>query len=278
MEKNVSCKVLYLVCSMTVGFSWGCPRAEAVRLTTDEVFPHDLFTAPLSVSRVPPVKLLGLPKELLLTIFQQPVAKRLEMLQSLRSVCKYFKDLLDGSDLLVPAWNKSLSTEKMRGIKETLTPFLAFVRRLQSFQLNVELPRSVLSGMRQLIEKNPFPVTYFAFKGEAPGGKWSDIEKIFKYLSCTGSVEKLKITAIPQIQTVQTSPLEVFSGQFLDKSLENLSDLEIVMLKIPTALPVRYTLDLPPATKRLILKTNVAFDLTQSGKPAKRVKVEQKRI
>lgn len=266
MYKNYFIRHFLCVGLTLIGFSTNKLEATKLTLTTTEAFPHDLIDPPCTQK---------IPNEILLTIFQVPMKGHLELLKNLRSVCKNFKQLID-ENLIVPTWKNKLTRKNMKKIKEELSAFLDFSKQREAFQLNVELPGRVISGLRQLIEKTPFPVTYLAFEGEAWGKKQGDIEIIFSYLTKTSKLEQLKISSNIQYGPLETTPLKFLSNPFLKRNIDGIKKLDIFMLKIPSRLPINFALNLPASVETLSLETNVIFNITQDG--TKRLKLEHKKI
>ncbi|MGL5720419.1 MAG: F-box protein [Alphaproteobacteria bacterium] len=248
-------------------------RVNQLSLTTDEIFPHDLIASPLNT----PQKIPYVPNEIWLSIFQIPGEKHLELLKNLRLVCKNFRKLID-KNLIVPTWKNNLAHKTMKEIKAELKAFLKLSKQSKAFQLNVELPGRVISGLRQLIKEKPFSVTYLAFEGEAWGEKQLDVQRIFSSLTLTGKLEKLKISSSIQYRPLETTPLKFLSNPSLKRNISGMKALDIFMLKIPSRIPVDFLLDLPPSVKNLSLKTNITFNITQDGAPSKRLKIKHQKI
>ncbi|MGL4371943.1 MAG: hypothetical protein ACRCTK_04745, partial [Alphaproteobacteria bacterium] len=182
----------------------------------------------------------------------------------------------------VPTWKNNLAHKTMKEIKAEikaeLKAFLKLSKQSKAFQLNAELPGRVISGLRQLIEKKPFSVTYLAFEGEAWGQKQLDVQKIFSNLTLTGKLEKLKISSSIQYRPLETTPLKFLSNPSLKRNISGIKELDIFMLKIPNRIPVDFLLDLPPSVKNLSLKTNITFNITQDGALSKRLKIKHQKI
>ncbi|MGL4825025.1 MAG: F-box protein [Alphaproteobacteria bacterium] len=242
-------------------------------LTTDEILSLDSIESPLNM----PQKIPYVPNEIWLSIFQIPGEKHLELLKNLRLVCKNFRELID-KNLIVPTWKNNLAHQNMKTIKAELKAFLKFSKQSEAFQFSIELPGKMISALRQLIEKKPFSVTYFAFEGEAKGKKQDDIQKIFSNLTLAGKLEQLKINSSFQSMPLETTPLKLLSTPSLKRNISGMKALDIFMLKTPSQVPVDFLLDLPPSVKNLSLKTNITFNITQDGAPSKRLKIKHQKI